>query len=86
MAMKVLIAQGKKQGFLTYDELNTALPEEMLSMDQVDDTLMMFDDLGIDIIDEKNRNLTKAKTKNWTPMPLWKTVVTRRLRHRSPIR
>jgi RNA polymerase primary sigma factor len=66
-AMKVLIAQGKKQGFLTYDELNTALPEEMLSMDQVDDTLMMFDDLGIDIIDEKNRNLTKAKIQKLDP-------------------
>ena len=62
-AMKVLIAQGKKQGFLTYDEINTALPDEMLSADQLDDTLMMFDDLGIDIIDEHNRNLTKAKTK-----------------------
>jgi RNA polymerase primary sigma factor len=62
-AMKVLIAQGKKQGFLTYDEINTALPDEMLSADQLDDTLMMFDDLGIDIIDEHNRNLTKVKTK-----------------------
>ena len=61
-AMKVLIAQGKKQGFLTYDEINTALPDEMLAADQVDDTLMMFDDLGIDIIDENNRNLTKEKT------------------------
>ncbi|MCJ8500601.1 RNA polymerase sigma factor RpoD [Desulfatitalea sp. M08but] len=60
--MKVLIAQGKKQGFLTYDEINTALPDEMLAADQVDDTLMMFDDLGIDIIDENNRNLTKEKT------------------------
>ncbi|MBR9982296.1 MAG: sigma-70 family RNA polymerase sigma factor, partial [Desulfatitalea sp.] len=60
--MKVLIAQGKKQGFLTYDEINTALPDDMLAADQVDDTLMMFDDLGIDIIDENNRNLTKEKT------------------------
>jgi RNA polymerase primary sigma factor len=61
-AMKVLIAQGKKQGFLTYDEINNALPDDMLAADQVDDTLMMFDDLGIDIIDENNRNLTKEKT------------------------
>lgn len=62
-AMKALIAQGKKQGFLTYEEINGALPEEMLSTEQMDDTLMMFDDLGIDIIDEHNRNITKAKTK-----------------------
>ena len=62
-AMKALIAQGRKQGFLTYDEINTALPEDMLSTDQMDDTLMMFDELGIDIIDEHNRNLTKVKSK-----------------------
>ncbi len=61
--MKALIAQGKKQGFLTYDELNTALPDEMLSADQIDETLILFDDLGIDIIDEQNRKLNKDKPK-----------------------
>ena len=60
-AMKALINQGKKQGYLTYEEINSALPDEMMSSDQVDDTLMMFDDLGIDIVDETNRNLTKIK-------------------------
>jgi RNA polymerase primary sigma factor len=62
-ALKALIAQGKKQGFLTFEELNTALPDDMLSADQMDDTLIMFDDLGIDIIDDNNRNITKEKTK-----------------------
>ena len=42
-ALKALIAQGKKQGFLTYEELNTALPDDMLSADQMDDTLIMFE-------------------------------------------
>jgi RNA polymerase primary sigma factor len=63
-AMKALIAHGKKQGYLTYEEINTALPKEMLSPDQVDDTLIMFDDLGIDIIDEKNQKVVKTKPKN----------------------
>ncbi len=62
-ALKALIAQGKKQGFLTYEELNAALPDDMLSADQMDDTLIMFDDLGIDIIDDNNRNITKEKAK-----------------------
>jgi RNA polymerase primary sigma factor len=62
-ALKALIAQGKKQGFLTFEELNAALPDDMLSGDQMDDTLILFDDLGIDIIDEQNRNITKEKTK-----------------------
>jgi RNA polymerase primary sigma factor len=62
-ALKTLITQGKKQGFLTYDEINLALPDEMLSTEQLDDTIMMFDDLGIDIIDDKNQKMSKNKTK-----------------------
>jgi len=61
-AMKNLITHGKKQGFLSYGEINKALPDDMLSPDQIDDTLMLFSDLGIDIIDEKNKKLTKPRT------------------------
>lgn len=62
-ALKALIAQGKKHGFLSYGDINTALPDEMLSADQLDNTLIMFDDLGIDIVDENNNKLTKSKSK-----------------------
>jgi RNA polymerase primary sigma factor len=56
-----LISKGKQQGFLTYDEINTALPDDMLS-EQIDETLMMFDDHDIEIIDEKKNKLpTKIK-------------------------
>ena len=48
-----LINKGKKQGYLTYDELNEALPEDMVSSDQIDDTLMMFDEMDIEILDGK---------------------------------
>ncbi len=60
-AMKILIAEGKKQGYLSYDDLNKALPDDMLTADQIDETLIMFGDLGIDIIDENNKKLTKPK-------------------------
>jgi RNA polymerase primary sigma factor len=59
--MKNLIAAGKKQGYLSYEDLNKALPDDMLSADQIDETLIMFGDLGIDIIDENNKKLTKPK-------------------------
>ena len=59
--LEKLISKGKQQGFLTYDEINTALPDDMLS-EQIDETLMMFDDHDIDIIDEKKNKLpTKVK-------------------------
>jgi len=61
-----LMAQGKKKGFLTYDEVNAVLPEDMLSPDQIDETLMLFDTKGIEIVDrgrEKSKATTAAKKK-----------------------
>ena len=58
-----LLAKGKKQGFLTYDEINNVLPEDMLSPDMIDDTLMLFDDNGIEVVDEKqNKKVVKVKS------------------------
>ncbi len=62
-----LFAKGKKQGYLTYDEINEMLPEDMLSPEQIDETFMMFDDNEIQIIDEKKKKsvvkLNKTKEK-----------------------
>jgi RNA polymerase primary sigma factor len=62
-AIQELLAKGKKQGYLTYDEINELLPEDMLSPDQIDETLMLFDDNGIDVIDDKqNKKIAKVKS------------------------
>jgi len=39
--LEKLISKGKKQGFLTYDEINKVLPDDVLS-EQIDETLIMF--------------------------------------------
>jgi RNA polymerase primary sigma factor len=56
-----LISKGKKKGFLTYDEINKALPDDALSLEQIDETLIMLNDLDIEIIDEKKNKLTRTK-------------------------
>ncbi len=53
-ALKDLISKGTKQGYLTYDEINAVLPEDALSAEQIEETLMLFDDHDIDILDEKS--------------------------------
>ena len=53
-ALKDLISKGTKQGYLTYDAINAVLPEEALSAEQIEETLMLFDDHNIDIVDEKS--------------------------------
>jgi RNA polymerase primary sigma factor len=49
---KRLISLGKEKGFLTFDELNDNLPEDMISSDQIDEVMMMFDEMDIDVVDE----------------------------------
>jgi RNA polymerase primary sigma factor len=61
-ALEALVAKGKSQGFLTYKEINQILPEEFMSPDQIDDTLMMFDEYDIEVLDEEKQSMT-AKTK-----------------------
>ncbi len=67
--LEKLISQGKQKGFLTYDEINKALPEEMLSLEQIDETLIMLNDLDIEIIDEKKNKLTRVKKAKVSAVP-----------------
>jgi RNA polymerase primary sigma factor len=46
-----LISRGKEKGYLTYDEVNDALPSDIVSLDQLDDIMMMFGAMDIEIVD-----------------------------------
>jgi len=49
--LKALIALGKKKGYLTYEEMNTHLPEDVTSPEQIDNILSLFDEMDIEVID-----------------------------------
>ena len=46
-----LIAKGKEKGYLTYDEVNDALPSDIVSLDQLDDIMMLFGSMDIEVVD-----------------------------------
>src|SRR5262249_60510992 len=46
-----LITMGKAKGYLTYDEVNDHMPEEIVSSDQIDDWLSTLGDEGIEVVD-----------------------------------
>ena len=46
-----LISTGKQKGYVTYDELNDALPSDLMSSYQLDDIMLMFGAMDIDVID-----------------------------------
>jgi len=47
-----LIHMEGEKGFLTYDEGNDIPPNDIVSSDQIDDVLMMFDEMDIDVVDD----------------------------------
>ncbi len=49
--LKLLIAQGKEQGYLTYAEVNDHLPSELLDADQIEDIIQMINDMGIQVLE-----------------------------------
>ncbi len=79
-----LIHRGKEKGFLTYEEVNDALPGDMVSPDQLDGVLSMFDDMDIEIVNDekaaqavKKKEETTEKPESSRPVPVEETPVVR---------
>jgi RNA polymerase primary sigma factor len=59
--LRRLISIGKEKGYLTYDEVNSVLPEELVSSEKIDDMMMIFDEMDIEIIDSQKGKVLKEK-------------------------
>ncbi|MFH1266800.1 MAG: sigma-70 family RNA polymerase sigma factor [Planctomycetota bacterium] len=47
-----LVAKGKSQGFLTYDEVTNYLPDEAVDPEKLDNLLIVLDELGIELVEQ----------------------------------
>ena len=47
--IKLLIAKGKEQGYLTFAEVNDHLPQDIVDSDQIEDIISMINDMGIQV-------------------------------------
>ncbi|HET9553047.1 MAG TPA: sigma-70 family RNA polymerase sigma factor, partial [Anaeromyxobacteraceae bacterium] len=52
--VKALMERGREKGFLTYDEVNDALPSDIAS-DQIDDVMSMFGEHDIEVVDDASK-------------------------------
>ncbi|HEX4889323.1 MAG TPA: RNA polymerase sigma factor region1.1 domain-containing protein, partial [Alphaproteobacteria bacterium] len=50
-AVKRMIRNAKKRGYVTYEEVNQVLPSEEVSPEQIEDTMTMLSEMGINVVD-----------------------------------
>ncbi|PYB75457.1 MULTISPECIES: RNA polymerase sigma factor RpoD [Rhizobium] len=53
-AVKKMIKAAKKRGYVTMDELNSVLPSEEVTSEQIEDTMAMLSDMGINVIEDED--------------------------------
>ncbi|MET3794916.1 RNA polymerase sigma factor RpoD [Aquamicrobium terrae] len=51
-AVKKMIKVAKKRGYVTMDELNAVLPSEEVTSEQIEDTMAMLSDMGINVVED----------------------------------
>src|SRR5882757_5130851 len=59
-AVKRMIKLSKKRGFVTHQELNSVLPSQEVSSEQIEDILAMLSDMGINVIESDDSD-TEAR-------------------------
>ncbi len=62
--VKNLIDLGKEKGFLTYEEVNDVLPPDVTSPEVIDDIMVLFSDMDIEILDSDSAEKRAAKKKS----------------------
>ncbi len=55
-SIKKLIAKAKERGYITYDELNAALPSEEMTSEQIEDTMSMLSEMGINVVEGEEQD------------------------------
>jgi RNA polymerase primary sigma factor len=53
-AVKKMIKQAKKRGFVTFDQLNDVLPSESTSPEQIEDVMSMLSEMGINVVESED--------------------------------
>ena len=53
-AVKLMIADARERGYITYDQLNAVLPPEQVTSEQIEDVMSMLSEMGINVIENED--------------------------------
>ena len=80
-AVKKMIRTAKKRGYVTTEELNSVLPSEEVTSEQIEDTMAMLNDMGINVVEEDEVEEQEGST---DLVEAGKTAVTTTTKKREP--
>jgi RNA polymerase primary sigma factor len=67
-AVKKMIAEARARGYITYDQLNTVLPPEQVSSEQIEDVMSMLSEMGINVIEDDEADEDAEANKGGTDL------------------
>src|SRR4029079_466291 len=62
-AVKKMIKAAKKRGYITYEQLNAGMPSEEVTTDQIEDTLSMLSEMGINVVENEDHDPEEGEEK-----------------------
>jgi len=65
-AVKKLVSKAKERGYITIDELNAALPQNEVTSEQIEDTMTMLSEMGINVIDGEEQDDKDSRSETGT--------------------
>ncbi len=68
--IQALISLGKQRGYVTYEEMNTLLPEHLVAADQLDDVMIMFTQLDIEVLREPRSEQSDEPAERQQPLQM----------------
>ncbi|MHA1108248.1 MAG: RNA polymerase sigma factor region1.1 domain-containing protein, partial [Alphaproteobacteria bacterium] len=75
-AVKKLLQRGKERGFVTYDELNKALPPEDVSSEHIEDTMTRLSEQGINVVESEDSEDATSGSSDGDEKPSGSTTTT----------
>ena len=74
IAVKALIKKGKERGFVTHDELNSALPQGELTSEQIEDVMASLSQMGVNVVeatDDVDADEPEAEAEKVVPLAIY---------------
>jgi RNA polymerase primary sigma factor len=60
-AVKKMIKQAKKRGYVTYEQLNSVMPAEEVTSEQIEDVLAMMSEMGINVVETEEAEVEEEE-------------------------